>query len=1790
MPFRRNRIIALLLAGLFMAPFRPQAQNTPRPILFKNGYFTGARNIHQQRLVRDSLSTVHYKKNYYVLLQFDKLPGLSERKELSAAGIRLFDYIPGNAFLAEIPEGFSQTGLESYRVSGLHPLPARFKIARQLLDNPDAVGHDRDFLVAVGYFGTMDAAEVGKELEKAGASLVSTKIRPNHILFIQATRDALLKIAALPFVSYLGMQSVKSFPLNYNDRATQGVNAIASPSGRNLQGRGVTVGVGDNSDPYTHVDFTGRLIERFSGPVANHGTHVSGTVGGGGILDPRNKGMAPKATIVSQLYTDILVNAPIYSSDYHMVLTSNSYTAYPSGCLYNGEYDALSNYVDDQLSSYPHLLHDFASGNDGDDPACSPYAQAFATVKSGFQCAKNVLTVGNSVNINGPYGLYYIDPSSSRGPVNDGRIKPEIVAGGYGIVSTFPNNAYGTYYGTSQSCPAVTGSLALLYERYRQLHGGSDPSAALIKAIACNTATDRGNPGPDYTFGFGMLNASAAVETMEHNEYFTGSLSDAGTATFTIPGIPAGTAQVKVLLYWPDAAAAPFASTTLVNDLDLAVKASDGTNHLPLILDPSPAHCADNAVEGADHLNNIEQVVINNPPAGDVTIKIAGTQVPSGPQNYVIAYQVLAPAVILQYPFGNDTWVPGEPEIIRWEANGDDTNPFTLEYSADNGSSWTTIDNSVPGTHRMYQWVVPATATSQGLIRVSRNGTSYSDVSHYNFTVLGAPVITLTNPCQGYAQLDWALIPSATSYDILQLKGDSMQVIANTTATTYLLGNLRRDSLYWLAVRAVNGLTPGRRSLAAKVLPSGGACLLTALDNDLTVDSLIAPVTGRSFTSSALGNNMVIQVELKNLGSVPTAAAYTLSYRVNGGPVVTEPVATTIPSNGTSLYNFTQPYDFSAAGVYTLQLWVTNPGDPRTGNDTITRVVKQLQNDPLILSPAFTEGFESALPEAYILPTLGLDGSDRSDFRASNANGRVRTFVNTGFARTGLRCATLDQNHYSATTSTTDSLITTFNLSGYTATDQLWLDFYYLNHGVDFSRPGNQVWIRGNDQAAWIPVYALDSIASNFGIYQTSPAIDITGTLTHAVPAQAIGSSFQVKFGEQGYTSATSSIPDGNLDDGYSFDDITVTRSVNDMAVTTLVNPVVTNLCNLSNAETISVKVKNYTAMAAHNIPVTYSINGISVTESIPLINPFDSITYVFTHKADLAAYQLYILTAWVSYPGDTYHRNDTLLPVRIQTTPLITSYPYLEGFESSNGYWYTDGLNDSWEWGVPAKTVINKAANGTKAWVTSLKGTYNNNEQSYLYSPCFDLSGLTQPVLSFSHIFQTEDNCNCDFHWAEYCVDGVNWIKLGAAGSGIHWYDNATTKAWQLSDPKWHVSSYDIPVHPSKIRFRIVMSSDPGTTYEGIGIDDIHIFDKTPIYTGVSIGSGLTQAVSGNNWIHFDTGGRRVASINPNGQDLGSTTVKVFIRSGALRDTNSLYYLNRNIVLQPTNPPLANVSVRYYFTDAEADSLIHATGCPGCSNLHDAYQAGVTQYSSPVLTEEDSTLVNDSSGTFHFLQPHKDLSILPYDNGYYAEYQVGGFSEFWINSGLSTQSPLPLALLSFTATRAGHTGVLQWNTMEEATTSRYLIEKSSDGADFKKLDSTAAHGNSGVLIHYQYTDPGLWNGVNYYRLKMIGLDGSFKYSPIRSITDTISKDTIPIPVVVPGIHPNPIDAGGILTINTPGNCHSIILMDVSGRILKSVAVSGMQNTLSFFGIAKGIYFLRIETDAGRHVQKILVK
>ncbi|HCL83261.1 MAG TPA: peptidase S8, partial [Chitinophagaceae bacterium] len=603
-----------LTVFLLIVMFRPDSygqanQSSPA---FKNGRLSAGSSLLHHKINHPLWQSARYGGDYYVVIQMDRIADANQKSELASRGIRLEQWLSGHNYLATCKPGFFIRNPERMGIQNIYVIPPEIKMNSALRDFPAANPGPLDFIALTCF--PMDHSLAEKALRETGAQIVDTKIKPAHTWFIRGSSAVIEKCSRLPFVSSLNPIHLEDVPLNYNNRAIHSVQSLAATVGRNLDGKNLIIGIGDNADPSSHIDLAGKLIMRTDEPVSDHGTHTSGIIAGGGIINPMYAGMAPRVHLVVNDFSNIIVNSPAYIADYNMPLTNNSYYNGLPGCPGEGEYNVLSNYVDSQMLAYPGLLHVFAAGNDG-GTTCAPFPAAFATIKSGFQTGKNILTVG-SMN----YATYGIAYGSSRGPVADGRIKPEITASGVYVTSTISYNNYASFIGTSMASPTVVGILALITERYRQLHGGTYPEGALLKTLVTNSADDLGNPGPDFTFGFGMINGRTTVEALEQNHYFKGSVVNNGSQQFTIPSLPAGNYQLKIMLYWPDAPALPLAATTLVNDLDLTVTEPGGTVHLPMILDPSAANLTNNAVEGADHTNNIEQVLINNPPAGNYSL------------------------------------------------------------------------------------------------------------------------------------------------------------------------------------------------------------------------------------------------------------------------------------------------------------------------------------------------------------------------------------------------------------------------------------------------------------------------------------------------------------------------------------------------------------------------------------------------------------------------------------------------------------------------------------------------------------------------------------------------------------------------------------------------------------------------------------------------------------------------------------------------------------------------------------------------------------------------------------------------------------------------------------------------------------------------------------------------------------------------------------------------------------------------------------------------------------------
>ncbi|MES1219226.1 MAG: T9SS type A sorting domain-containing protein, partial [Bacteroidota bacterium] len=559
---------------------------------------------------------------------------------------------------------------------------------------------------------------------------------------------------------------------------------------------------------------------------------------------------------------------------------------------------------------------------------------------------------------------------------------------------------------------------------------------------------------------------------------------------------------------------------------------------------------------------------------------------------------------------------------------------------------------------------------------------------------------------------------------------------------------------------------------------------------------------------------------------------------------------------------------------------------------------------------------------------------------------------------------------------------------------------------------------------------------------------------------------------------------------------------------------------------------------------------------------------------------------------------------VHLVNSPIIASFPYLQNFEADNGSWYTGGKKTSWEYGTPASQKINRAASGSKAWKTSLVGSYNDLETSYLYSPCFDVTSLSHPTLSFSVALDLED-CGttlCDAAYLEYSEDGNNWTRLGTFGSGTNWYNKNGTapnkNVWSIQDyTHWHVATISLPTgttHPLRLRF--VMDSDPYTSREGIAIDDIHVYDSVyNIYDGVTMGAPVTQTISGGtSWIDYTSGGKLVASILPNNQNMGSTGVQAYINTAPVRTNTRQYYHDRNITIKPTNINLTDsATIRFYFLDTETETLINATGCSICTKPASAYDLGVSKYSDADDNIENGTIADDLLGNWLYIAS-PDVVKVPFQKGYYAEFKVKNFSEFWLNDGGFDQlHSLPVQLMAFTAVKKNNVDVLvQWTTSNETKVDHYEIEVAKGYDDFQhnnfvKIGDVISQNNISQQ-QYDFTDiEKNKTGVRYYRLKIINKDGSSSYSAVRPVVFDSSIGW--------QVYPNPSNGVFNFVYQADEKEKMVVkVYDVNGKLVRRYdpPVNGFVQKLSIdiqsSKFAAGLYLLEASSGEKKQLFRVI--
>src|SRR5690606_37480618 len=415
---------------------------------------------------------------------------------------------------------------------------------------------------------------------------------------------------------------------------------------------GMVVGVWDAGLVKDHVEFASRILTRQGTELSDHSTHVTGTIGATGI-DPAAKGMAPKAQLsLWDFINDEAEMANLAKPDQTSLLFSNHSYGVVLGFIQDengwswtgnssistqedyrfGFYTSKSRTIDQIAFNAPYYTMVWAAGNDRSDSGDGSHP-ADGNGGTGFDSigpegsAKNNITVGAVLkvsNYTGPSSVV-MSPFSSWGPTDDGRIKPDLVAAGVSIYSTGVSSSgqdtYSFAQGTSMSAPNATGSLALLQELYRDLHAGNYMKAATLKALAIHTAREAGlNPGPDYSFGWGLLDVGAAAEVLlaqdqESTVILENTLMNNDVFTFTFE--PESNTKVTATIAWTDPPGTPVApqldpaTRMLVNDLDIRIFDSGGNEVLPWTL--NPASPASPAVRGNNSRDNVEKIDFDQP-------------------------------------------------------------------------------------------------------------------------------------------------------------------------------------------------------------------------------------------------------------------------------------------------------------------------------------------------------------------------------------------------------------------------------------------------------------------------------------------------------------------------------------------------------------------------------------------------------------------------------------------------------------------------------------------------------------------------------------------------------------------------------------------------------------------------------------------------------------------------------------------------------------------------------------------------------------------------------------------------------------------------------------------------------------------------------------------------------------------------------------------------------------------------------------------------------------------------
>lgn len=875
------------------------------------------------------------------VFQFDSYPNQDERNVLIEQGVQFVEYLSGRSFLVALRDDCNWSSINELGIKAYAAWSPEIKFLNDGVVPSIARADGNNVLVNLHYFDFIPHTSVTGALGNV-AELVELRSTYDYIT-VKVDESKISQLASLPSVKFIDWKYDYGEPENYTSRTGHRVNYLSpeNTNGLDFDGEGVHVMLQDDGFIGPHIDYQGRIVQYWMGNNGDHGDHVGGTIAGAGNLDPHTTGQAPGADM------SVYKAAPEYqgfdsiSIHYNtkdVVITSTSYS---NGC--NAGYTAFTRVMDEQTYDMERLVHVFSAGNSGTSNCGYGAGNLWGNITGGHKMGKNTITVGNLTDED------VIATSSSRGPATDGRIKPDVCTKGTNVYSTTDPNSYTTKTGTSMSCPGVSGTLAVLYDAYEDINGALPPSG-LMKACVMNTCDDLGNPGPDFIHGWGRVNARKAYELFSNNYIITGSLTDQDSVSHSI-NVPANAKQLRVMVYWTDPEASIGASTHLVNDIDMSMTDPNGGTHIRWTPDPTPnpVNLDSPAAPGPDHINNVEQIVIDNPTSGTHNVKLKGFNIPSGPQEYFLVYWFEQPQLLVTYPVGGESFTPFSQEMLRWDSP-ETTGDFTIEYTLD-GNNWSVLSSNVSANQSYFYWNIPNAATPDARVRITHNQSGASGTSD-PLSILRRPSgLTVIYSCPDSIGLQWNNVPDADSYDVFKLGSKYMEVIGNSSSTTftdYTSNPLSEDLWYSVNAKQIEG-TVSKRVNAIRKSPGIFNCVIPT-DLELTT---VNPDAGSFYTCHS-DSGYSIGVTVTNTGTTPISL-FDASYETESGQLFQQSFTTNLAPGATESFLFSAPI-LGFNGLEEVTVAVSLAGDGNEYNDTIVTHFQEVEEETVL--PQFRENFE----------------------------------------------------------------------------------------------------------------------------------------------------------------------------------------------------------------------------------------------------------------------------------------------------------------------------------------------------------------------------------------------------------------------------------------------------------------------------------------------------------------------------------------------------------------------------------------------------------------------------------------------------------------------------------------------------------------------------------------------------------------------------------------------------------------------------------------------------------------